>query len=95
MVGIGRALEIPQVAGNARIRRQIVVVVDVAIGASPRRNRMATGQDESRRAVVEFCVQPIVGSMAGFAGGGELGVDVIGIHCTSEVGLVAGIARRR
>ena len=48
VIRIRRALEIFQVAGHARGARQVVIAVDVAVGALPRRNRMCAGESEPR-----------------------------------------------
>ncbi len=64
VVRIRRALEILQVAGNAGRTVQRVVVVDVAVRASPRRNRMHAGQSESGRGVIKLPVSPLHGVMA-------------------------------
>ena len=48
VIRIRRALEIFQVAGHARGARQVVIAVDVAVGALPRRNRMRAGESEPR-----------------------------------------------
>ena len=77
VIRIGGALEILQVTRNARRVGQVVVVVDVAVRALPRRHRVSTGQWESRRSVIEFRIQPVVSAMATLARGGELGGDVI------------------
>ena len=47
VVGIGRSLEIFQVARDTCRLRQIVVVVDMAIGACSRRHRMHSGEREA------------------------------------------------
>ena len=43
VIWIGRVLVVLQVARDARRLRQVVVVVDMAIGTLPRRNRMRSG----------------------------------------------------
>jgi hypothetical protein len=68
--------------------RQIVVVVDVAERAG--NIRMAIGQQEPGRAVVEFGVQPGVKRMAGFACGGKLRGNMIRINCFLKIRQVAG-----
>ena len=70
----------------------------MAVGALPGRNRVPTGQNESRCAVVEarnINVQPVFGRVTGFAVGGELSLGMARIVGGGEVRLVAGEARRR
>ena len=67
VVGIGGALEICQVTRNAGVRRQIVIVVDVAIGARTRRHRMHAGQREVYCGVVESRRRPAARGVAGVA----------------------------
>lgn len=81
------------VAAVGRADRQIVIVVDMAGGAG--NVRVPIRQQESGRAVIEPGVQPIVkGRVAGFAGRGEFGGDVIRIGSLLEIRLMAGIAGR-
>ena len=94
VVGIGRPLKILQMAGNARRAGQVVIVVDVTIGAQAGRNHVASGQRESGGGVVELCVEPTVGAVARLAGGGKLSGDVIGVGRALEFGRMAGIAIR-
>lgn len=83
-----RAGEILLVTREARNTRQVVVVVDVAIRALARRIRVATGQDEPSRAVVEarkIDVQPVVRCMAALASGRELSCNMVWIVGTGKV----------
>src|SRR6201993_2196421 len=79
VIGIGRSLVILQVARNAGRAVQAVVVVDVAIGAGARRNRVQSGQRESGAVVVKRGIEPGTGAVALVAGLREIGSDVIGI----------------
>ena len=65
MVRIGGVLEIREVTRNAGVCRQIVIIVDVAIGTSARRHRMHAGQREVNARVVESCRSPARGRVAG------------------------------
>ena len=56
--GAGGTIEILLMARNARSIRDVVVVVDVAVGARARGNRMRSGQGERRFRVVETCRLP-------------------------------------
>ncbi len=53
VVRIRRSLVILQVAGYASRAAQVVAVVDVAVGAQPRRNGVAIRQREPNRIVIE------------------------------------------
>ena len=90
-----RVVEISLVTADARHGGQVVVVVDVAIGAFARRYGMAAGEKESGGGVVELRIQPVVGGVAGVALSRELGRHVVGIDGRGEVRLVAGEALRR
>jgi hypothetical protein len=95
MVRVRRGLKIFQVATRTCGGAQVVIVVDVAVGAFTRRNSMSTGQQESGRGVIKFCVQPVIGAVATVACGGEFGGDVIGITGRLKILRVARIASRR
>ena len=69
-----RIVEIVLVARNASRVRDVVVVVDMAVGARSWRNRMGTGQRETGLRVIEFRIRPLDGVVALLAGGGEAGV---------------------
>src|SRR5437764_4769801 len=73
---------------------EVVVVVDMAIGALARRDGVAGGQGKSDRAVIELGVQPVVSSVATIAGGGKVGRDVVGAPGCLEISYVAGRAGR-
>ncbi len=68
---------VSRVARIAKGGADVVVVIDVAIGASPWRNSMHAGQRPAGLCVVECAVHPVHGVMAHLAGGGELRRDVI------------------
>jgi len=90
----GRAGKVLLVTPDAGSHAQVVVIVHVAVHALARRISVSTGQKESCRAVVKLRVEPVISSVASFAGGRELGRYVVRIVCSGKVRLVAGIARR-
>ena len=81
------------VARNARRIRDVVIVVDVAIGADPRRDHVGASQRPSRLRVIELAIRPLNGVMALLAGGRESGVRHRGLRVL-VVRLVARNARR-
>ena len=74
MAWVRRALVILQVTSHARGAAQRVVVVEVAIGALPRRHGVQTGQREPGGGVVKFAVGPLHRVMALLARGREAGM---------------------
>ena len=67
VVRVVRVLEILQVTGNARRLGQVVVVVDVAIGAGARRHGVHPGEREPGFAVIEVRRRPGDGCVTGLA----------------------------
>ena len=61
VIGIGGSLEILQVAAHAGAAGQIVVVVDVAVGAGTWRHGVQAGQDKAGGGMIKFCVGPLHG----------------------------------
>ena len=84
-----RAVVIILMARNAQRAVQVVVIVDVAIRASARRNHMRSGQRPASLRVVEFAIRPVDGVMALFAGGREAGMR----HRTRGTVVVIQVAR--
>ncbi len=92
--GTLRVVEIGLVAGYAQVAVQIVVIVDVAVGARPGRNRMRTRQREAGLRVIELSIHPLNGVVTLLAGGGEtcmwhgtLRVVVIGLVARNARGI--------
>jgi len=93
VIRIRRSLEILQVATDARcvLRRQVVVVVDMALRALHGRVRTAQGKSSGR--VIERRARPGRRVMALGAGLGEAGLHVIRIRRALEVLQVTANAR--
>ena len=64
VIGIGRSLEILQVAAHAGAAGQIVVVVDVAVRAGAWRHGVQAGQYKAGCGMIKFCVGPLHGIVA-------------------------------
>ena len=94
VVGIRGALEILKVARNAGIRRQIVVVIDVAIRASAWWHGVHAGQREVDAGVIESCRRPACSCVTGIARRGETRGHMIGIGRALEIFHVATHAGR-
>jgi hypothetical protein len=87
------ALEILQVTGNARRTRQVVIVIDVAVRALARWNRMRPSQCESGGAVIEGRGRPTARAVALRTGLGKIRAHVIWIRGALEVLQVTRHAR--
>ena len=81
VVWTGGALIILQVAGHAGRAGQVEVVVDVAVGALARWNRMSAGEWKTCGAVIEVRIQPRIHAMAEGAVGGEAARNVVRAGC--------------
>lgn len=90
MVGIGRALVIPLVAGIAGSRRSRKLAVDMAAGA--RHGGMRSRQGEAGGVVIEAGRNPGGGAMAHLALLGKAGSRVVGIVGVLEILQMAGNA---
>src|SRR5450631_4493517 len=84
-----RVVVISLVTRDARGDGDVVVVVDMAIGASPRRNHMGIGQRPSGLRVIELAIRPEGRVMALFAGRREAGVR----HRSLRVVVISLVAR--
>ncbi len=92
VIRIRRALIVLQVAGHAGSAGQVVVVINMAIGAQARRYRVSSAEREPDRVVIKSCVQPRIRSMTIGARRGEGSRDVAGIIRRLEVGRMARVA---
>ena len=90
VVRVRGSLEILQVTRHASRAGQVVVVIDVAIGALPRRNRMRARQHKIHRGVIEFRRLPRRSGVALQAIRREVGRDVVRILCALKILEVAG-----
>src|SRR5260370_42183759 len=86
VVGVRRSFVVLEVAGNTRGTAEVVIAVDMAIRAQPWGNGVSARQRKSHRSVVEFGVEPVVGSVARVASGGEFSGNVIGTDGGLEIG---------
>jgi len=91
----GRIVVIRLVARDAGGAGQVVIVVDVTIGASTRRHRVRASQREAGAVVIEGCVEPRAGAMALIASLREVGRHVIRVRGSLVVLQVATDAGRR
>src|SRR5262249_36216676 len=91
-LGVGRALEVLQVAGYAGGAGQVVVIVNVAVGAGARRHGVQAGEREPGAVVVELLVCPVGGLVTLLGSLREIRSGVIRIGRALEVLQVAGYA---
>ena len=64
VVGIGGSLVVLQVAGRAGRAVQVVVVIDVAVGAGAGRDRVQSGEREPGAVVIKRGIKPGAGGVA-------------------------------
>jgi hypothetical protein len=77
VIGVRRALKVLQVTVNASCAGEVENIVGVAVDALAWWYRVAAGQRESNRQVIEFRTHPVVRSMAGLARSRKLGGDMV------------------
>ena len=94
VIRVRGSLEIFQVTRHAGGAGQVVVVIDVAIGALPRRNRMRARQHKIHRGVIEFRRLPRRGGVALQAIRREVSSHVVRILGGLKILEVAGQASR-
>ncbi len=85
MVGIGGSLEILHVARHAGVSGQVVVVIDVAVGAGARWHGVQSGERKPGAIVVELRVRPVAGVMALLASLREVRGRMVGIGGSLEI----------
>jgi len=85
VVGVRCSLEVRQVARHARDVVQRVVIINVAIGAGARRDRMQSGERKSSFIVIECRAYPAAGGVTGLARLGESAGNVVGIRSPLEI----------
>ena len=85
VIGIRCALIIRQVASHAGRAVQTVIVIHVAIGASPRRDRVQAREREPCAGVVERRIHPVRGVVTRIAGLREIRCHVIRIGGALEI----------
>jgi hypothetical protein len=88
-------LKILQVARDAGSLSQVVVVVNVAIGARARRHSMCTCQGKPSQCMIKAGIQPIIGRVARLASSRKFSGYVVGIPGRLQIFLMATQASRR
>lgn len=79
VIGVGGALVVLEVTGDAGVVGEVVIVINVAIAALAWRNGMRAGQRKTGGRVVEAGICPRRGVVAGSAGSGNARLRVVGI----------------
>jgi len=87
------AIVVALVARNAGIAGQVVIVVDVTIGAHSRGNGVHSGQGEAGVVVIKGGICPVNRVVAGFARRGESGGCVCRVSRSGVVLLVARVTK--
>jgi hypothetical protein len=94
VVRIIGVLKILQMAGDTGGLSQVVVIVDVAIGAHAWRHSVGARKEESSECVIEPCVQPVIGRVARLTCSGKFSGHVVGVLGVLKIFLVATQASR-
>ena len=92
VVGVCSSLIVLEVARDASRARQVVVVVQVAVGAQPRRHLVPSRQGKPDGSVIEVRAQPGIGGVTVLTGGRKLAGRVVWIGGFCEIRSVTGIA---
>lgn len=93
MAGIRRVVVVGLMTSDACCRQRRVVIVDVAVGALPRRHRMRSGQRECRVVVIECGIGPDRRVVAQLTCGRETCGRVSGIVGARVIRLVTRVAQ--
>ena len=89
----GRRVVVVLVASHARGAREVVVVVDVTIGALTRRHGVRSSQREAGGVVIEGSIQPATSAVALIAGLREIRGNVVWVRGALKILEVATHAR--
>lgn len=85
VVRIGCSLVVLQVAAHTGRAGDVEVVINVTVGANPRRHGVAPSQRESNRGMIEVRAQPRVRTMAEITGRRKSRGHVVGIRSGLEI----------
>ena len=85
MIGIAGRLVVLQMATRAGSARQVVIVVEMTVGAEARWYRMSSRQRKSHRHVVELRVEPGICPVTQVAAGRKASGSVVRIGGSLEV----------
>ena len=92
VVRVGGALIVLQMAGHASRAVQRVIVVDMTVGALPRRHGVGAGQGKSGFGMIKCCRLPRRGVVAYIAGLSKPAGDVVWIGCALKIFEMTGNA---